>query len=130
MVYAKVAMRCYALHHEVSGRDCNRYATTNMNVTGCVPRLLLTRRLGMTEQDNAPVARGVIMGMIMSVLVCTSTNPKGVSYPDMTIMRRKGDVAVQAARNHEGRDQEPGQTEAYLGTHACRGSVGLGEVKL
>lgn len=130
MVYAKVAMRCNALHHEVSGRDCNRYATTNMNVTGCVPRLLLTRRLGMTEQDNAPVARGVIMGMIMSVLVCTSTNPKGVSYPDMTIMRRKGDVAVQAARNHEGRDQEPGQTEAYLGTHACRGSVGLGEVKL
>ena len=116
MVYAKVAMRCNVLHHEVSGRDCNRYATTNMNVTCCVPRLLLTRRLGMTEQDNAPVARGVLMGVIMSVLMsvlmgvimsvlmCTSTNPKGVNNPDMTIMRRKSDVAVQAARNHEGRN--------------------------
>lgn len=130
MVYAKVAMRGSALHHEVSGRDCNRYATTNMNVTCCVPRFLLTRRLGMTEQDNAPVARDVLMGVIMSVLVCTGTNPTGVSNPDMTIMRGKRDVAVQAARNHEGRDQEPGQTEAYLGTHACRESVRLGEVKL
>ena len=130
MVYAKAAMCCNAHHHEISGRDRSRHATTNVNVTRCVSRLLLTRPLGMTEKDNAPVARGVIMGMIMSVLVCTSTNPKGVSDPDMTIMRRKGDVAVQAARNHEDRDQEPSQTEAYLGTHACRESVGLGEVKL
>ncbi|MEM8643270.1 MAG: hypothetical protein AAGF09_00080 [Pseudomonadota bacterium] len=39
----------------------------------------------------------------MSMLVQTSTKPKRVSDPDMTIMRRKTGVAIQAARNQKGR---------------------------
>lgn len=91
MVNAKAAVQCNTHHLEITGHNGRGHATIHVDVARWISGLLLTGSFGMAEQNDTRADRSVIMRVRM--FMRASTDPKGMSGPDVIFMSCEPGVA-------------------------------------
>ena len=118
--------RCNGMSHERLARRYGKKVTgTDVDVAVCVPRLVMTRRLGRAEQAAGLVSRTVHTVM----LVLAALSPENMCGPDVVVVDCVGQVAIEATTHRSHGHQKPGEPDANSECHSGREPQAPAEVK-